>query len=231
MTKLTRREALVGAAATAAGVMVASTTGASAQLLKRRNSGGKGKKLTNKDFYDAEGNFLPEKAKEAYYAMFKKMGYPMSDAAKELFWVADFGMGDFVNCGMGGIFWYNNQEECYFGHEIFLLPNQMIPEHKHLKTEKGKPKHEAWLIRHGHVYNFAAVGKKDEKMLAMIPESQKKSATVRSAKKAMPGEVQELPEIGCFHFMMAGPEGAIATEFGTFHDNDGLRFANPKAKM
>jgi hypothetical protein len=31
--------------------------------------------------------------------------------------------------------------------------------------------------------------------------------------------------------MVAGPEGALVTEYGTFHDMDGLRFSNPKAKL
>ena len=33
------------------------------------------------------------------------------------------------------------------------------------------------------------------------------------------------------HFMLAGPEGAIVTEYATFHDNDGLRFTNPDVKF
>ncbi|MFW6114327.1 MAG: hypothetical protein ACOC7K_01150 [bacterium] len=32
-----------------------------------------------------------------------------------------------------------------------------------------------------------------------------------------------------WHFMVAGPEGALVTENGTFHDVDGLRLSNPKA--
>ena len=33
------------------------------------------------------------------------------------------------------------------------------------------------------------------------------------------------------HFMMAGPEGAIVTEYATFHDNKCLRFTNPGVKF
>ena len=31
--------------------------------------------------------------------------------------------------------------------------------------------------------------------------------------------------------MMAGPEGAIVDEWACYHDNDGLRFTNPKAAL
>ncbi len=30
---------------------------------------------------------------------------------------------------------------------------------------------------------------------------------------------------------MAGENGAIVTEYGTYHDNAGLRFTNPRAKL
>jgi len=33
------------------------------------------------------------------------------------------------------------------------------------------------------------------------------------------------------HFMIAGPSGAIVTEYGTFHDNAGLRFTNTGVKF
>jgi len=31
--------------------------------------------------------------------------------------------------------------------------------------------------------------------------------------------------------MVAGPEGAIVTEYATYHDMAALRFTNPKAKL
>jgi hypothetical protein len=32
---------------------------------------------------------------------------------------------------------------------------------------------------------------------------------------------------GAKHFLIAGPQGAIATEFATYHADAGLRFTNP----
>ena len=45
------------------------------------------------------------------------------------------------------------------------------------------------------------------------------------------GDVLRLKELGTFHFMMAGPEGAIVDEWACFHDNAGLRFTNTKAAL
>ena len=81
----------------------------------------------NADFY-VDGKFQPDVAKKAYFDMMAKHGYDMhiENEAKwaSPFWVSDFGLGDFVNVGMGGVFWVNSQEANYFAHEIFLLPGR-----------------------------------------------------------------------------------------------------------
>jgi hypothetical protein len=40
-----------------------------------------------------------------------------------------------------------------------------------------------------------------------------------------------LKQLTTFHFLMAGPEGAIVSEWATYHDNAGLRFTNAKAAL
>ena len=45
------------------------------------------------------------------------------------------------------------------------------------------------------------------------------------------GDISALQQIESRHFLMAGDEGAVVTEYGTFHDNDGLRFTNPDASL
>ena len=67
--------------------------------------------------------------------MFEFYGIPFTQFLEENFWVAEFGIGDFENVGMAGVFWVNDVEHNYFAHAIYLLPGQMIPEHAHVKTE------------------------------------------------------------------------------------------------
>ncbi len=45
------------------------------------------------------------------------------------------------------------------------------------------------------------------------------------------GDLSALKESESRHFLMAGEQGAIVTEYGTYHDNDGLRFTNPAASL
>jgi D-lyxose ketol-isomerase len=144
-------------------------------------------------------------------------------------------MGDFVNVGMGGVIWvnHNHDDGGYMGHEIFLLPGQMIPEHAHVAVEGVCPaKKEAWLVRHGSIYNFSI--KKEPTGFVdgvEIPESQREHCVVNSSDKLVAGELDYLKTESEMHFMIAGPEGAIVTEFATYHDNKALRFTHPKLQF
>jgi hypothetical protein len=185
--------------------------------------------MKNEDFYK-DGKFQADKAKEAYFAMMKRFGYPIPQSLKEGLWAIDFNLGDFAHTGMAGIFWYNDKDTSVFAHEIYLLPGQMIAEHAHVATENGKAKREAWHVRHGSIYTFGE-GTPKEACPVQLPASQEKFITVRSWKLVKEGQVDDLKRATAKHFMIAGPEGAIVSEYGTYHDGAGLRFTNPGVKF
>ena len=185
------------------------------------------KKYTNADFYK-DGKFQQEVAMEAMKDMFAFYDVPFTELMAKDMWVTDFGLGDFENVGMGGIFWVNNAEQRYFAHAIYLLPGQMIPEHAHVATTYPA-KHESWMVEKGWAYNFSEVGDETPNAPA-IPAThgpiKSKNFVVQKV-----GEVLPLKALTTFHFLMAGPEGAIVSEWATYHDNAGLRFSNPKAAL
>ncbi len=185
--------------------------------------------MQRSDFYDAQGNFLIAKARDAYYALLKRIHYPITPAVEKNIWIADFGLGDFPRVGMGGMIWINRQEHNYLGMDIFLLPGQMIPEHSHVATDKARPKMESWQVRSGSIWTFGE-GEPTPELFAHIPESQ--LATVHSKHGVALGlhETADLNRVNAWHFMVAGPEGAWVTEYGQFQDGAALRFSNPKAK-
>jgi len=223
--RITRRAALGAAAATGAALGIPMSTRAANPCSKSTV-----KTYKSADFYNAEGEFQVDKAREAYFDMFQRFGYPISEKLKAEMWTLDFGLGDFARVGMAGIFWLNREDYGYFGHEIFLLPGQMIPEHKHVPTAKGPAKMESWQPRHGMIYTFGE-GDPSEELLDKIPPSQR---DLVHSKHCTPLEIDELADLNrreAWHFMVGGPEGALVTEYGTFHDMDGLRFSNPKAKL
>ena len=234
-TKLGRREALVGilgaggvlAAGTAAaqpprrvGVAVATTTAAAP--LKRPNS----------YYYGPDGKFDEAKAKEAVLAMLRAANYPISENLKQNMWVADFGLGRFAEVGLGGMFWVNNQQDNYTSLEMFLLPDQMIPEHWHvpLPDQKVPVKMESWHVRWGSTYTYGG-GEPTAKLAVKIPESEAEFVTVRKEKMLKVGEVTGITKPEEKHWQQAGPQGAIITETSTFHSGAAVRFTNPKIKF
>jgi len=98
----------------------------------------------NEYFYNSDGTFNPERGKDAYIALMKYHGYPVFDGLREKLWVSDYGTGQFTKLGLGAIGFINDQESGYLGQDMFLLPGQMLPEHYHLRTEKGRAKMEGW---------------------------------------------------------------------------------------
>jgi hypothetical protein len=221
-----RRSLLAGAATVAAGAALVPSGAAQESAC----CGGEVKTYTSAEFYGPDGQFLIDKAREAYYDMFRRFHYPISETLKKEMWILEFGLGDFSRVGMAGIFWLNRQDYNYFGHEIFLLPGQMIPEHCHLKTAKGAPKMESWQPRRGMIYTFGE-GEPTPELLDKIPPSQRELVKSHCCTPLGIDEIGHLNRLTAWHFMVGGPEGALVTEYGTFHDMDGLRFSNPKATL
>jgi len=216
----------------------------------------------NSDFYDSSGAFLPDKAKQAYIALMERFNYPIMDLHRsDDFAACDFLQRDFAKLGMGAVFWINQKGVYgqtgakdykgdfagknfgYLGLEIFLLPGQMLPEHNHIGGPDGfGPKMESWMVRRGSIELFGEYKGEEEVAIAAMPKSQRpwgcgeswfkcKYAARRDAKS---GKLYHLNDPESFHFMRAGPQGAIVSEFATYHNHvafskPGLEFDNSKA--
>ncbi len=205
-------------------------------------------KKPNSVYYRPDGSFNEEAGKTAFAELFQfhqyslalpvLTGAPNASLTGDKFWIVDFELADFANVGMAGIFFVNDKEHGYFGHEIYLLPFQMIPEHAHVEAEGESAKHEVWQVRHGEVWTFSQGG--SEADLSKYPpdiaealQSQlnAQAITCFNARNLKAGEMNYLEALTEPHFMIAGPEGAIVTEYGSFHSGGGLRFTNQAAKV
>ena len=210
--------------------------------------------LESPAFYKEDGSFDQDVAKKAYYDMMKAYHYPIPASLKsEEFWTADFKQGDFAKLGMAGIFWKNvegkygevgakaydgefkDENYGYLGHEIFLLPGQMLPEHNHYGNGSDKgfgPKMETWHIRHGSVEFFGEYkGTEGETPVSEMPKNEQpwgygqKWFKSKYVKKCVAGEIYSLNDPESYHFMRAGPNGAIVAEYATYHND--VKFSHP----
>jgi hypothetical protein len=210
--------------------------------------------LKTEDFY-THGAFDPKKALDAYFAMMERFAYPIPDVLRtDQLWACDFMQADFTKLGMAGIFWINelgtygengsalykgdHKEEKfgYLGHEIYLLPGQALPEHSHVGGPEGLgPKMESWQVRYGEVDFFAEVkGDGSETLISDMPENERpwgygedwfksKFVTKRSAQS---GKLYSLEDPETWHSQRAGAQGAIVTEYATYHNH--VQFSKPE---
>ena len=180
----------------------------------------------NSDFYDTNGKFIIEEAKDAYIKLMKYHGYPIYPDVKNKLWVSDYGTGQFTKLGLGANMFNNNEKDRYMLMDMFLLPNQMLPEHYHLKTEANPAKREGWLVRYGTSY---IVGEGEARLdpKVVIPKCHMNgTATVNSGVWTGAGEFVELIRVTSRHWQFGGPEGAIITEVANVHDDNGVRHSD-----
>lgn len=209
-------------------------------------------KPSNATFYGADGAFLAEPAKQAYYDLMRAFDHPIPAVLKtDQFWVCDFVQRDFKTVGMGGIFWINphgvygqagakaysgefkDGKFGYLGHDIYLLPGQMLPEHRHVGGADGfGPKMEAWHIRCGTVEFFGEYkGAGDEVLIGDMPAGERPFGygepwfKSRYVAKRTAGQVYSQDNPESWHFQRAGANGAIVSEYATYHNH--VEFSKP----
>jgi D-lyxose ketol-isomerase len=179
----------------------------------------------NADFYTDGGLFNEDAAKEAILRLMKYYCYPVTDKTRSQLWVSDYGTGRFTEVGLAAIMYANDVKDRYMLQDLFLLPNQMLPEHWHEKPESDLPaKMEGWLVRNGLSY---IVGEGEDNLASFpdirIPACHEGGVTVKNVVKTLPGEFVPLSRVYSHHWQFAGPQGAIITEVANVHANEAVR--------
>jgi D-lyxose ketol-isomerase len=180
-------------------------------------------RFKNADFYDKDGKFNAEKAKDACIALMKYHGYPVFAGVREKLWVSDYGKGEFTKLGLAAVMFMNNEKDHYMLMDIYLLPGQMLPEHWHLATDKNPQKIEGWLVRHG-LSHIVGEGEPNLGPDVVVPQCHDGgNVTVKHEVIAKPGQFVALNRVEAHHWQLAGPEGVIMSEVANVHDNSGVR--------
>ncbi|MDR1982147.1 MAG: hypothetical protein LBQ39_11110 [Tannerellaceae bacterium] len=185
--------------------------------------------FNNADFYTAGGQFNEEAAKDAVIRLMNYYGYPVTDKTRAQLWVSDYGTGHFTEVGLAAIMYANDTEDLYMLQDIFLLPNQMLPEHWHEKPDSNLPaKMEGWMIRNGLSY---VVGEGADNLASFpdikVPACHTGGVSVAHVVKALPGDFVPLSRVYSHHWQFAGDKGAIITEVANVHDNASVRHQVP----
>ena len=180
----------------------------------------------NSYFYDKDGKFDQDKAKDAYIALMKHHGYPVYKNMREKIWVSDYGTGQFAKLGLGARMWHNNVKDRYMVMDLYLLPNQMLPEHWHLKGEGNPAKLEGWLVRYGSSH-IVGIGEPNLPKEVVIPKCHMDGkATTEHEVFAKQGDFVPLAAVESRHWQFAGPAGAIITEVANVHTDSAVRHSD-----
>lgn len=176
--------------------------------------------FANEDFY-TNGKFNVEKGKDAIIKLMEYHKYPVYEGIREKIWVSDYGTGDFAKIGLALVIWTDDKSDNYLLMDMFLLPNQMLPEHSHIAQEDGTvPKAESWFVKNGLSYIVGMGENNLEDFSIKVPQSHD-NGTVEATNviETKEGGVVRLknPEKSPNHWQMAGPEGAIITEVASNH--------------
>ncbi|AFM04973.1 hypothetical protein Fleli_2610 [Bernardetia litoralis DSM 6794] len=186
--------------------------------------------FTNEQFYDAEGNFLEEKAKDALIEMLEYHDYPVFDSLRDKIWVTDYNVGNYAELGLASVMFVNNEEDQYMLMDIFLLPNQMLGEHMHVAAEGNPVKMEGWLVRHGKSY-VAGIGENNRADFpqVVVPNAHwDGKVSTNHIIEVNEGGFAHLVKAESSHWQMAGSEGAVITEVGNVHTGAGVHRSDPK---
>ena len=212
------------AAGWAAVAGIAGTAGAAA-------SGGTGKpkiRFTDEELAGPDGKFDVEKGKDAIEFLCDYHGYPIFPGFRDGLWVSDYGCNQFTKLGLAAYIFANEVEDRYMLMDIFLLPNQMLPEHWHLAGEGNPAKLEGWLVRWG-VSHIVGIGEPNLSSEVVVPKIHWDGKVMTKHETiATPGTFVKLAQVESRHWQYAGPEGAIITEVANVHTNSAVRHSDPK---
>jgi mannitol-1-phosphate 5-dehydrogenase len=157
---------------------------------------------------------LAERRSVAAKAMISA-GIVLTPAEQQALEIADFGLKRFAEFGLA-IHVYVNTARCC-AKELVMTPNQCCPEHKHPPVGGEPGKEETFRVRQGEIDLFLP-GQVDtagrDYALSRLPEDKRSTVTVYRRVHLTPGEQCTL-QPNTPHWFVAGPQGAIVSEFST----------------
>ena len=211
-------------------ILFVSCTGNPDSVQKAENENGLKESLAfdNAVFYDENGAFIEEKAKDAIIALAEYHGYQVFPQFREKLWVSDYGTGRFTELGLAACMFMNNETDRYMLMDLFLLPGQMLPEHWHLDGETNPAKLEGWLVRNGKSY-IVGVGEDNLSSFAEIeiPDCHMNGeAETKHVIEAMPGSFTPQNIVYSKHWQFAGDKGAVITEVANVHTDVAVRHSD-----
>ncbi len=152
-----------------------------------------------------------EKYRQRTIELFSKADIVITEEEKSRIEIADFGLGQFEQTGLGVLVYVNTDRCC--AKELTMLPRQTCPEHRHPSVGSELGKEETFRCRLGKVYIYVS-GEKADSPKASAPAGRENTYMVWHEIELNPGEQYTLAP-DTLHWFQAGDQGAVVSEFST----------------
>jgi len=155
--------------------------------------------------------------------MFMKAGIYIRDDERDQIEIADMGLGEFEQTGLGILVYVNTDRCC--AKELALWPRQTCPQHRHPTIDDKPGKEETFRCRWGTVY-LHIPGETTKKPGAKPPAGREAAYDARHEIVLQPGDQYTLhPDT--WHWFQAGDQGAVLSEFSTTSTDEADLFLDP----
>jgi D-lyxose ketol-isomerase len=166
---------------------------------------------------------LLERRQQAY-DLFQKGGILLTEKEKGQIEIADFGLGEFKETGLGVLVYVNTDRCC--AKELAMWPRQTCPEHRHPPVESDPGKEETFRCRWGQVFLYVE-GSKSAAPQCKPPAGREDTYTIWHEVELNPGEQYTIYP-NTKHWFQAGDKGAVVSEFSTKSRDEHDIFTDPE---
>ena len=174
---------------------------------------------------------LLDQRRHAAVKTLKAAGVVVTPAEAAAFEIADFGLDRYEQYGLA-ILVYVNTERCC-AKELVMTPGQICPEHRHPAIDGELGKEETFRCRAGEVHLFVPGHKQDssekEFALRLVPADKHNTVTMFKRIHLTPGDQYTLKP-NTPHWFVAGPQGAVVSEFSTRSRDEADIFTDPEIR-
>lgn len=154
----------------------------------------------------------------------RQAGLTLRDEEAGKIEIADFGLDRYEQFGLA-IHIYVNTDRCC-AKELMMLPGQICPEHRHPPIAGEPGKEETFRVRQGEVYLYLPGPGNRDTALGHLPADKHGTVSVHRQVHLRPGDQCTLrPDTR--HWFVAGPRGAVVSEFSTRSRDEADIFTDP----
>ncbi len=169
-------------------------------------------------------DYLMYQAKAAQ--MLENCGIMITEEERERIEIVDFGQSRFEEIGLAMLIYFNTDRAC--ARELIMFPHQTIAQQIHPNIGSVPGKEETFRCRSGKAYIYVP-GEPTENPKCLPPKGREQYYDCRHEIELNPCDQFTMPP-NTWHWLQAGPEGVVISEFSSPSNDETDLFSDPEVK-